>query len=42
MKLFGRFIICWALAVSAGGAFAVSNPFGGPVPTETVAQNRDF
>lgn len=34
MKLFGRMMICWVFALSAGGAFAVSSPFGGPVTTE--------
>ena len=39
MKLFGRFMICWALALSAGGAYAISNPFGGPVTTVIVTHN---
>ena len=39
MKLFGRLMICWALALSAGGAFAFSNPFSGPTTTEIAAQN---
>ena len=39
MKLFARLMICWAFALFAGGAYAVSNPFGGPVSTEIAVQN---
>lgn len=31
MKLFGRLMLLWVFALSAGGAYAVSGPFTGPI-----------
>ena len=38
MRLFIRFMVCWVLALSAGGAFAVSSSFMDGASFEVAAR----
>jgi hypothetical protein len=38
MKLFARLMLCWVVALSSGGAFAVSSPLISDVSTEVAAR----